>query len=655
MNRGSAIVGMILCLLAGMGLARGVLRDHAHGGTHAAAGAIGGAVPASQASAKVPVDASDPSWGSPEAPVTVVLYSDYQCPYCTKVEPTMEALKQKYGPENLRVVWKHFPLPMHQQAVPAHVATQTVFELGGNDAFWKMHALTFANQRALTPENFAAWATQSGVDGAKFKAAFESNKAKAKVDADVASGSKAGVSGTPASFVNGIFLSGARPVDAFVEEIDKQLAEAKALILGGTPKGEVYTKLTEKNHSQKAKEKGPEKPKEDTTTVWRVPVLDTDPKKGAEHALVTIVEFSDYECPFCGKVEPAIKELMATYAGKLRVVWKDNPLPFHKRAFPAAYLAREAKAQKGDEAFWKAHELLFANNKALSDEDLAGYADKLGLDVAKAKEAISSQKFRGVIEECQAQASDFQAGGTPHFFINGRRLSGAQPAQAFKTLIDEELKKAEALLAKGVKAADMYAELTKDGKAPPPPETKDVGPPPDDAPWKGAKDAVVVIQEFSDFECPFCGRVNDTIKQILERYGKDVKVVWRHKALPFHANAPLAHQATVEAFVQKGNDGFWKMHDRLFAGQKDPGIKREQLEKYGEEIGLDVAKLKKALDGGTHKARVEADIAAADKVKISGTPGFAINGYFISGAQGYPAFRKVIELALKEAREKGGK
>src|SRR5690606_26838181 len=129
--------------------------------------------------------------------------------------------------------------------------------------------------------------------------------------------------------------------------------------------------------------------------------------------------------------------------------------------------------------------------------------------------AVQNEPHKAKIEANQELASDINASGTPHFFINGRRLVGAQPFEKFKEVIDEEVKKAEALIAKGTPKASLYAEIMKNGKEPPPPETKEVGAPPKDAPVKGAKNAKVIIHEFSDFQCPFCARVNDTIKQIM--------------------------------------------------------------------------------------------------------------------------------------------
>ncbi|HZO12506.1 MAG TPA: thioredoxin domain-containing protein, partial [Polyangiaceae bacterium] len=242
----------------------------------------------SDAQAAVPITGKDPSWGSRTAPVTVVIYSDYECPYCSKAEPTLAALREKYGPDKLRMVWKNFPLPMHRNALPAHIAGQTIFELGGSKAFWKFHDLAFQNNRNLTPENFESWAEQAGVDRAKFKAAFAEQKGKAKVDEDVAGGQKVGVRGTPAFFINGIFISGARPQDAFEAEIDKQIAEAKKLTAAGTPPDQIYVKLTNQN---KAKTPDAEKPpEEDDKTVWKVTVSKEEPFKGNAEALVTIVE-----------------------------------------------------------------------------------------------------------------------------------------------------------------------------------------------------------------------------------------------------------------------------------------------------------------------------------------------------------------------------
>lgn len=650
MNKGTAIVGFLLCFIAGMGLMWSIDRSAGSRG-HEISAAVDDGQPWTDEDAAVPVSSKDPMWGARTAPVTMVVFSDFECPFCTKVENTINQLKDKYGPEKLRVIWKNNPLPFHKNARPAALAAETVFRLGGSKAFWKFHELAFQNQKSLTPDNFEKWAGEAGVDKAKFKAAFDRQEYMAKIDADMAVGKSSGVTGTPASIINGVFLSGAQPIDKFTAVIEEQLKAAQAAVASGTKPDKVYAKLAAENKAKAPPQKDRERPQEDDKTVWKVPVGDA-PAKGPATALVTIVEWSDFQCPFCTKVVPTMEELLKTYGDKVRFVWKNNPLPFHQRAEPAAELAMEARAQKGDKGFWDAYDLLWKNQQKLSDDDLLGYAKELGLDVEKVKAAIATKKHGASIAADQELADDLQASGTPHFFINGRRLVGAQPIDKFKTIVDEEIKKAEGLLAKGVAAKDVYAEIIKDGKEPPPPERKEVAAPAPNSPWKGGERAKVVMQVFSDFECPFCKRVEDTVSQISKTYGDKLKIVWRHRPLPMHKNAPLASEAAQEAFAQKGNAGFWAYHEVLFKNQGQPdAFSRASLEKYAEEQGLDMTKFKKALDTNTHKAFVDAENSVADKAGISGTPAFVVNGYFISGAQPFSKFKKLIDKAMKESGE----
>jgi protein-disulfide isomerase len=650
MNKGTAIVGFLMSFFAGMFLMWGVDRGK---GPDIAAESSAQAVDHSTAS--VPVTANDPVWGSPTAPVTLVEISDFQCPFCGRAAPTVTQLEKLYGPEKLRVVWKNNPLPFHKQSRPAHDAAVTVFALGGNDAFWKFYDLAFANQRDLTEENFQKWATQAGVDPAKFKTALASKKYVSKVDEDIALARKLGATGTPAFRINGVTLSGAQPIDKFKEIIDEQLAEAKKLLAAGTKPEAIYPTLTNKNQAA-----GPDQPKpaaadakptpeEDDNTVWKVPVESDDPVRGPSDALVTMVVFSDFQCPFCKRVEDTLHKIVGLYPKDVRIVWKDNPLPFHKRAKPAALFARSVYALKGNAGFWQAHDALFESQPKLEDDDLKAVADKIGVPWATVKANIDQEKYLDKIEDSGDVAADFQARGTPHFFINGIRLSGAQPLEKFKSVIDAQIKLAQALVAKGTPRAQVYAALTKNGKGPPTAERKEIPPADATCPVRGSPTAKVTITEFSDFQCPFCGRVEGTLQQIEKEYGDKVKLVWRHMPLPFHQDAPLAAQAAQEVFAQKGNAGFWPYHDKLFASQKT-GIKRDTLEKLAQEAGVDMAKFKAALDSGKHKAKLEADTKVAQAAGVNGTPAFVINGYFLSGAQPVAAFKKLIDKALKEAK-----
>ena len=653
MNKGTAIVGFLLSFIAGMFLMWGV--DRRSGADIHAESAGATASAGDQSAASVPVTAADPQWGKPNAPVTVVEISDFECPFCGRVVPTLKQIKETYGPDKVRFVFKHSPLPFHKDARPAADAAATVMGLGGSDAFWKWHDEAFANQRALTPENFQKWATDAGVDGAKFKAALDAKKFTSKVDDDLAFAKKVGANGTPAFRINGVSVSGAQPFDKFKEVIDAQLAEAQKLVASGVKPADVYVQLTNKNFSAPAdngndQKKPPQKnEEEDDKSVWKVPVASDDPIRGNKDALVTIIEYSDFQCPFCKRVEDTLKQVMTTYKDDVRIVWKDNPLPFHPRAKPSATLARFAYKTKGEKTFWDVHDALYESQPKLEDDDLKGIAEKFGLSWDAAKKAIDTNAFGDRIDASVDQASDFQARGTPHFFINGVRLSGAQPFEKFKALIDEQMAKAKTLLPR-VSKNKIYEEITKEGKEPPPPEKKEIAAPDASSPFKGGKNAKVVIQEFSDFQCPFCKRVEPTIQEIEKQYGDKIKFVWRHMPLPFHKDAPLAAEAAQEAFVQKGNKGFWEMHDKLFDAQGGtPGIEREGLEKVAQEIGLDMDKFKAALDSHKNKAKVDADNDIGQKAGINGTPAFVINGYFVSGAQPTSAFVKLINRALKES------
>ena len=648
MSKGTSIAAIVMSFLAGMLLMWGI--DHA--GMDLSAGpdkAVKTASSSDHGSAKIPVTTKDPIWGNFNAPVTIVEFSDFQCPFCSRVNPTLQKIKTTYGKDKVRIVWKNQPLPFHKKALPAHIASALVNDLAGSDAFFKFHDLAFKNQKALTPENLKKWAIESGVKAADYDKSIKDPKYAAKVKKDQAEAQATGATGTPAFRINGVALSGAQPFPKFKAVIDAQLAEAKKLVAGGTKPEAVYPALVAINAKQSPKAKKKERPKD--TTIWAVPVFEDDPKKGAKEPLVTIVEFSEFQCPYCKRVLPTTTKIIETYGKDVQIVWKDNPLGFHPRAQPASNAARAIYEAKGDEGFWKAHDAIFAGQPKLNDPDLKAAVADLGVPWATVEAAIKSNKYADKFEQSQDIAQEFNARGTPHFFVNGLRVTGALPFEEFKKTIDAQLKKAKDLVAKGTPRAKVYEAIMKSGKTPPPPAKKVVGAAPKDSPFKGNPNAKIVIQEFSDFQCPFCSRVNPQIKQVLANHGKDVKIVWRNMPLPFHKDAPLAAEASIEVYKQKGDKAFWAYHDKLFASQKAPGgVKRENLEKFAAELGVNMAAFKKALDARTHKARVEEDVAAAKKAQISGTPAFSINGYFVSGAQPYGAFKRAIKLAQKDLK-----
>jgi protein-disulfide isomerase len=381
------------------------------------------------------------------------------------------------------------------------------------------------------------------------------------------------------------------------------------------------------------------------------------PQQGIADAKVTIVEWSDFQCPFCNRVVDTLREIEKNYGADVRLVFKHNPLPMHP---DAPYAAKASIAAQKQGKFWQMHDKLFEASAsrqpdALKQDKVDAMARDLGLDLERYQRDLSSPEIAQVIRDDQAQAAKLGAGGTPHFFINGARVSGAMPYDSFKVVIDAQLKRANAALATGVAKKDLYESLIKDGllgpSAPPPqapPQAQARNVDPGNGPWIGAKKPKVTIVEWSDFQCPYCARVEPTLKQVLDTYKDEVRIVWRNEPLSFHENAMPAAKAAMAA-ARQGNDKFWKMHGLMFSHQNE--LSEAKYEEWAKQIGLDVARWRKDKESPEVAALIAKDNSYAQSVGADGTPSFFINGRFVSGAMPFDTFKGVIDEQVRKADE----
>lgn len=167
------------------------------------------------------------------------------------------------------------------------------------------------------------------------------------------------------------------------------------------------------------------------------------------------------------------------------------------------------------------------------------------------------------------------------------------------------------------------------------------------APRRGAERPRVVIQAFSDFECPYCARAAPTLERVIEEYGACVQVVWRNRPMRYHRHAELAARAAMEVYQQAGDEAFWRYHDALFADQAR--LSREDLERRASAIeGLDLDAFRAALDSDEHQAAIDRDRRIIEATELDiGTPSFFVNGELIHGARRYERFARAVEDALR--------
>lgn len=166
--------------------------------------------------------------------------------------------------------------------------------------------------------------------------------------------------------------------------------------------------------------------------------VDDDAMKGNKDAAVTIVTFSDYQCPFCTRAEAVVDEVMKKYDGKVKLIFRDFPLEFHNNAKGAAQ-ASECAEEQGK--FWEMHKAMFADQNKLDKDSLVATAGTIGLNTESFKSCLESGKYAAEVDKDMAEGKEYGVTGTPAFFINGIMIEGAQPLEEFSRVIDAELKR----------------------------------------------------------------------------------------------------------------------------------------------------------------------------------------------------------------------
>jgi len=380
--------------------------------------------------------------------------------------------------------------------------------------------------------------------------------------------------------------------------------------------------------------------------IWRVPVSPQDAQWGPSDAPVTIVEFSDFQCPYCTRGSQTMVDVKRLYGDHVRVVFKHQPLNFHTQARPAAIAAMAAQKQG---RFWEMHDHLFEQGSHLSDDSYPALAKALRLDVDafERDRADEDQTLEKRVRADQALAKNVSAQGTPTFFVNGQKVSGAQPLKNFRPYIEAHWALAECAKSRGLPAEEYYARVIQNGKTWTPFEEKVQTFTLTDRPSLGPVDAPVTIVEYSDYQCPYCSRMSNLLHALMERMPDQIRWVSKQFPLNFHAQA---HPAAAAALAAHQQGQYWPMHDALFAQQRALG--EERYETLAKKLKLDRPQFDRVRKGKGVVALINQDMQEARAAGLRGTPTLFINGRRYAGRATSAA---LLQRDIEQYILKGGK
>jgi protein-disulfide isomerase len=391
--------------------------------------------------------------GQPQAAITIVEFSDYACGYCVRARETMAALKLIY-PGQLR--WVHRSVPFISATT---LGAEAAHAAAAQGQFEAMEARLYARAGRYDRVAVEMFAQELGLDMMQFRADLDSGAARSAIEADVALARRLGVTATPTFFINGRPILGNQPMSTFVNVIDAERRRIAALPADfASSSDQLYNRLVGDGRvsaDDRPRVRTPN-PSLSSLTPYRVGTGLPGLQRGPSSAPVTLIVFSDFECPFCARNEPALAAVRQTFGDSVRIVFRHLPLGFHRRAQLAAEAAMAAAAQG---KFWEFHDLLVQNPTALLRSDLEQYARALGLALDRFRADLDTHVHRDAVRLDAAGGMALGVDGTPTMFVNGIMLSGAQTPQQLVDAVRFQLEAANRVMSRGVESFDVYAVL----------------------------------------------------------------------------------------------------------------------------------------------------------------------------------------------------
>lgn len=376
--------------------------------------------------AAVPVERGQPLWGPRDAPVTLTLFGDLQCPHTVALLRPILAEKAKRG-DALRLAFRHLPMSQHAEGTRAALVLTEIHTLQGEASFWRVVREIARRGEPLDEGTLEPVLAALGIQGFPLESAPPGVEERLQNDAVLAV--RLFVHTTPTVFVNGERLAGFQTERVLSDTIERELRAVRLMLASGVKPSLAYGERVRKNLINLG---------EEPPLRACVPVGDS-PVRGAAAPLVTIVEFSDLECELCRTGELAVARSLAAHAREVRTAWKHFPLPQHRRARTAAGFALEARRTAGDKAFWSVVTALLEPGAAPDEQGLARAAGRARLEAAALLKAGEQGTHEARIEADIRLGEELGVTGAPTYFVNGRKVPGALPPLEFEALVQKEL------------------------------------------------------------------------------------------------------------------------------------------------------------------------------------------------------------------------
>jgi len=354
---------------------------------------------------RVTLTPDDARRGPDSAPVKVVVFSAFGCPECAEFAPALDQLVKAFG-DKVQVRFKHKLIPPpHPDSILASEASMAANAQG---KFWQFHDKVMG--KGLDRQSLEAAAQAVGCDMGKWKSDLDSGKFRGVVLKDSLLANEVAAHSYPNIMVNGIRLRPPKNFESLKALVEERMADAKKQIAAGTPAAQLHDKIV-KDGKFFEQTGGP------------AAHFDTNgsPMLGSKTAKVEVQLFEDFQCPFCSKLSPSIKDFQKRFPNDVRIVFKHMPLNIHDNAQVASEASMAAAAQG---KFWEYHDVLFQNQQALTRPDLERYAGQIGLDVEKFKKDLDAGVGKQLIQRDSQEGAGAGVSGTPSVFINGMRYQG---------------------------------------------------------------------------------------------------------------------------------------------------------------------------------------------------------------------------------------